>query len=176
MLTMRKRQFRPVLVKYMELAIDVVLYQQQDFLGHFLAIAVDQFDAVIVVGIMAGRDHDAAVEVVHAGNISYRRRSSDVQQIGVCAGSSQTSNQAILEHIGAATSVFTNDDSCRLVVAVALAQCVIIPAKEAANLVGMVGGQVNTSFSTEAIGSKILSHYSFFLIQRVNLRIYALAG
>ena len=31
MLTMRKRQFRPVLVKYMELAIDVVLYQQQGF-------------------------------------------------------------------------------------------------------------------------------------------------
>ena len=52
-LTVSKGQLRPVLVEHMELSVDVVLYQQQDFLGHFLAIAVDQFDAVIVVGIMA---------------------------------------------------------------------------------------------------------------------------
>ena len=108
---------------------------------------------------MAGRDHDTAIKVIHTGDVSHRRGGGNMEQVGVCAGSSQTSNQAILEHIGAATSVFTNDDSCRLVVAVALAQCVIIPAKEAANLVGMVGGQVNTSFTTEAIRSKILSHY-----------------
>ena len=113
MLTVSKGQLRPVLVEHMELSVDVVLYQQQDF----LAIAVDQFDAVIVVGIMAGRNHDATVEVVHAGDVGHTGRSSDVQQIGVCAGSSQTSNQAILEHIGAAASVLTDDDAGRLVVA-----------------------------------------------------------
>ena len=145
----------------MELSVDVVLYQQQDFLGHFLAIAVDQFDAVIVVGIMAGRNHDATVEVVHAGDVGHTGRSSDVQQIGVCAGSSQTSNQAILEHIGAAASVLTDDDAGRLVVAVTLAQGVVVPAEEAANLVGVVGSQINTSFTTEAISPKIFSHYSF---------------
>ena len=32
----------------------------------------------------------------------------------------------------------------------------------------MICGQSDSSFSTEAIGSKILSHYSFFLIKRVN--------
>ena len=57
-LAVGKGDLRPVLVKNVELAVDVVLYQQQDFLGHFLAIAVDQLDAVIVVGIMAGRNHD----------------------------------------------------------------------------------------------------------------------
>ena len=41
MLTMGKRQFRPVLIKDMELAVDVVLHQQQRLLRHFLAIAVD---------------------------------------------------------------------------------------------------------------------------------------
>ena len=71
MLTMSERQLRPVLVKYMELAIDVVLYQQQRFFRHLLAVAVDQFDAVVVVGVVAGRDHDAAVEVIHTGNISH---------------------------------------------------------------------------------------------------------
>lgn len=79
---------------------------------------------------MAGRDHDATVEVVHAGDVGHTGRSSDVQQIGVCAGSSQTSNQAILEHIGAAASVLANNDAGRLVVAIALTQSVIVPAQK----------------------------------------------
>ena len=41
MLTMSKGQLRPVLVEHMEFSIDVVLYQQQSFLRHFLAVAVD---------------------------------------------------------------------------------------------------------------------------------------
>ena len=49
-----------------------------------------------------------------------------------------------------------------IIVAVALAQCIIISAKEAAYLVGMVGSQINTSFTTEAISPKILSHYRYF--------------
>jgi len=79
-LTLDKGQLRPILIEHMELAIDVVLYQQQSLLGHFLTVAVNQLDAIIVVGVMACGDHDAAVEVVHASDISHRRRSSDVQQ------------------------------------------------------------------------------------------------
>lgn len=110
---------------------------------------------------MAGRDHDAAVKVIHASDVSHRRSGSNVQQVSVCAGSGQTCDQTILEHIRATASVFADDDTSRLVVAVALTQCVVIPAKEAANLVGMVDGQSDASFATEAIGSKILSRYSF---------------
>ena len=120
-----ERQLQPVLVEHMELSIDVVLYQQQDLLGHFLAIAVDQLDAVIVVGIMAGRNHDATVEVVHAGDVGHTGRSSDVQQIGVCAGGRQTGTKAVLKHVGAAAGVLADDDAGRLVVAVALTQCVV---------------------------------------------------
>ena len=107
---------------------------------------------------MAGRNHDATVEVVHAGDVGHTGRSSDVQQIGVCAGSSQTSHQTILEHIRAAAGVLADNDTGGLIVAVALAQSVIIPAQKTANLVGMVSGQINARFPTEAIGSKILSH------------------
>ena len=71
MLTMSKRQFRPVLVKYMELAIDVVLHQQQSLFGHFFTVTVNQFDSVVVVGVVAGRDHNSAVEVIHTGNIRH---------------------------------------------------------------------------------------------------------
>ena len=53
-------------------------------------------------------------------------------------------------------------------VAVALAEHIIIPAKEAANLVGVVGSQINTSFTTEAISSKVLSHFLITSFPKVN--------
>ena len=82
-----------------------------------------------------------------------------MQQIGICTRCSQTSDQTILEHIRAAAGILANDDTGRLVVAIALTQSVIIPAEEATNLVGMVGGQSDSGFATEAIGSKVFSHY-----------------
>ena len=41
MLTMSKGQFRPVLVEHMELAVNVVLYQQQSFFRHLFSVAVN---------------------------------------------------------------------------------------------------------------------------------------
>lgn len=110
---------------------------------------------------MAGRDHDTAIKVIHTGDISHRRRGSDMQQVGICAGSGQTCDQAVLEHIRAAAGVLANDNTGGLVVAVALTQSVIVPTQQTTNLVGMVSGQSDSSFATEAIGSKILSYYSF---------------
>ena len=110
---------------------------------------------------MTGRDHDAAIKVIHASNVSHGRRGSNVQQVGICAGSGQTCDQAVLEHIRATTGILANDNTGGLVVAVALTQCVVVPAQKTTNLVGVVSGQINTSFTTEAISSKILSHYSF---------------
>ena len=95
MLTMRKRQFWPVLVEHMELAIDVVLYQQQCLFRHLLAVAVDQLDAVVVIRVVTGRDHNATVKIIHTSNISHGRSSGDMKQISVCARSRQTSHQTI---------------------------------------------------------------------------------
>ena len=84
-----------------------------------------------------------------------------MKQVSICTGSGQASHQTILEHIRAAAGVLADYNTGRLVVAVALTQGIIVPTQKTANLVGVVGGQCNSSFSTEAIGSKILSHYSF---------------
>lgn len=69
---------------------------------------------------MAGGDHDATVEVVHAGDVGHRRRSGNMQQVGICAEGGQACDQAVLEHTRAAAGVLANNDACRLVVAVAL--------------------------------------------------------
>ena len=155
MLTMSKRQFWPVLIEHIELAIDVILHQQQSLLRHFFTVAIDQLDAIIVVRIVAGGDHDTTVKVIHTGDIRHRRSCSDVEQIGICTGSSQACDQTVLEHIGTAASVFADDDAGGLVVAVALTKSIVVPAEEPAYLVGVVGCQGNSGFTTEAICSKI---------------------
>ena len=110
---------------------------------------------------MAGRDHDAAIKIIHPGNVGNTGRSGDVEQIGICTGSGQACNQTILEHIGAAAGILTDDDTGRLIVAVTLAQSVVIPTQKTTNLIGMVSSQSDSSLTTKAISSKIFSHYSF---------------
>ena len=84
-----------------------------------------------------------------------------MKQVSICAGGGQACDQAVLEHIGAAAGVLTNDDACRLVVAVTFTQSVVIPAEEATNLISVVGGQVHSGLATEAVGTKIFSHYRY---------------
>ena len=162
MLPVGKGQLRPVLIKDMELAVNVVLHQQQGLLGHLFAVAIDQLDAVVVERVMAGGDHNAAVKIIHTGNVGHAGGGGDVEQVGICAGSSQARHQAVLEHIGTTAGVLTDDDAGRIRIAIALTELVVIPAEETAYLIGMISSQSDSGFTTEAIGSKILSHYSFF--------------
>ena len=70
MVTAGKRQLGPILVKDVQLAVEVILDEQQRFLVHLLAVAVDELDAVVIIWVVAGGDHNSAVKVIHAGNIS----------------------------------------------------------------------------------------------------------
>ena len=158
MVTAGKRQLGPILVKDVQLAVEVILDEQQRFLVHLLAVAVDELDAVVIIGVVAGGDHDAAVKVVHAGNVCDAGRGGDMQQVGVRAGSRQACDEAVLKHVGAAAGIFADDDARRGGLAVALAQHTVIPTEEAANLVGMVGGQSDTGLPAEAVSTKVFSH------------------
>ena len=159
MLTMGKGQLRPILIKDVKFTVDIVLHQQQNLLRHLLAIAVDQLDAVIVVGIVAGGDHNTTVEIIHPGDVGHGGSGCNVQQVGICAGCGQTCDQAVLEHIRAAAGILADYNACRLVVAVALTEHIVIPAQKTTNLIGMISGQSDSSFTTEAISSKILPYY-----------------
>ena len=78
MLTVGKGQLRPVLIKNMELAVDVVFHQQQSLLRHLLTVAVDQLDAIIVVGVVARGNHNTTVKVIHASDVRHGRSGGDV--------------------------------------------------------------------------------------------------
>ena len=122
----------------MELTVDVILHQQQSFLRHLLAVAVDQLDAIIVVGVVACGNHNTTVKVIHASDVRHGRSGGDVQQISIRTGSSQTSNQAILKHIRATASILTDNDTSRVGITISLTESIIIPAQETTNLIGMI--------------------------------------
>ena len=157
-LAARKRQLGPVLVKHVQLAVEVILNQKQRFFVHLLAAVVDELDAVVVVGVVAGRDHDAAVEVVHPRDVGHARRGGDVQQVGVRPGCHQAAHQRVLEHIRAAPGVLADHDAGRLAVAAALAQHPVVPPEKAPDLVGVVSGEFHICFPAEAVGAEIFSH------------------
>ena len=118
---------------------------------------------------MAGGDHDAAVEVVHPGDVGHGGRGGDVEHIGVRAGGHQAGYQGIFEHIGAAAGVLADDDAGGALLHRAALLCgpgpffCIIPAEKTADLIGVVCCQIDIRFPTEAVGAEVTGHSSFLL-------------
>ena len=104
----------------MELSVDIILHQQQGFLRHLLAVAVDQLDAVIIVGVVACGNHNATVEVIHAGNVGHGRGSRNMQQVGIRPGGCQARDQAVFEHVRTPTSILADDDTGGVGISLAL--------------------------------------------------------
>ena len=75
-----------------------------------------------------------------------------MEQIRVSAGSSQACAKGRLKHITGPAGIFA-DNHFRLMV------LSIIPAQEAADLKGMVNGQILVGFSAKTVGTKILTHF-----------------
>ena len=49
--------------------VDILLYAVKNIVAHFLASSVDELYSVVVIGIVACGDHDAAVEIIGARDI-----------------------------------------------------------------------------------------------------------
>ena len=142
------------------MAVNVGLHQGDDGLVHFLAGAVDELDAVVVVGIVAGGDHNAAVEAVGPGHIGHRGGGGHVQQIGIGTGGHQAAYQAVLKHIAGPAGILADDDPGRLIGAAPALQLAVVPAQKTAHPKGVVSGEGAVGFPAEAVSSEILSHNS----------------
>ena len=79
MVTRGKRKLVPRLSKQIQLSIQIVFYQIDGFLIHLFSVPVDEFDAIVVVGIMTCGNHNAAVKLIHTGNVGHGRRGGDVE-------------------------------------------------------------------------------------------------
>ena len=151
-------QLLPFPAEGLQIAVQIRLHQTDDAFVHLLAEVVDELDAVVVVGVVAGGDHDAAVEALGTDNEGHAGGGGNVEQIGVCAGGNQTAHQAVLEHVARPAGILADDDSGGAVGAGAALQLGVVPAEKTTDLEGVVSGKIAVGFSTEAVGSKIFAH------------------
>ena len=114
-------------------AVEIFFDLVEDGFLHFLALTVQELYAVVVIRVVAGADHYAAVEIVHAGDIGDAGRRGDVQQIGVGARGRKTGGQRALVHIAGAAGVLSDDYF-------GAAFFAVIPAEKAAYFICVVGG------------------------------------
>ena len=140
----RKRQF-------ICLAVNVCFNLLLDFCFHLMSRTVDHFNPVVIEGIVACRDHDAAVKVFCPYDIGNTRRCSDMEKVCVCSGSCQTCRQRILKHITASSCIFSYYNSCLVILSE-------IPAQISSHFECMLHSQYDICFSAETICPKIFTH------------------
>ena len=133
------------------LAVEIGLDLVNDLLLHLFAVAVDELDAVVMEGVVAGRDHDAAVKLVHLGDVRHAGRGGDVHQAGVRTGGRDAGSQGALKHIAGPAGVFSDHDLALVVPAV-------VPAQEAAHLKRVVHGEGHVGLAAKTVRTKIFRH------------------
>ena len=148
-------QLVPLPAKGHQLAVEIGFDQGDDALIHLLAEGIDELDAVVVVGVVGGGDHDAAVEILGPGHISHGGGGGHVEQVGIRAGGHQTAHQGVLEHVAGAAGVLADDDPGRTVGTAAALQLGVVPAQEAPHLPGMVRGKRAVRFAPKSVGTEI---------------------
>ena len=89
------------------------LHQRLDLalglVGELVAVGVEQLDAVVGVGIVGGRDHDAEVGAQRAGQHGDRRRRHRPQQEHVHADGGEARHQRRFDHVAGEPRVLADD-------------------------------------------------------------------
>ena len=140
--------------RHVDLTVDEGLDELEDILVHLVAVAVDELDAVVGVGVVGGADHDAAVKAAVNRLVGDAGGGDDVQQVGVGTGGHEAGNEGALEHVARAARVLAHHDA-----GLALLARAVVPAHVAADQIRVVDGQPLVRRAAEAIGAKVL-HWS----------------
>ena len=140
--------------------IQVGLNAIQQALLHLLAVTVDELNAIVMIGVVTGGDHHAAVKVIRPGDVGHAGGAGHMEQIGICPGGRQARTQRRLEHIAGAPGVLTDDHLGLMILA-------IVPAQIAADFEGMIHGQVLIGFPAEAVRAEIFTQcFSLLKVSR----------
>ncbi len=141
-------------------AVQVILDLGDHVIGELFAVLVDDLDAVVIVGIVGGGDHDAAAEVLRPHDIADGRGGGHVHQIRICARRRDACRDGIFKHIAGAAGVLADDDAAALSL---LQLLLVVPAQELSHPEGTVCGQDHIGLSPVSICSEIFTHCIFIL-------------
>ena len=116
---------------------------------------VDQLDAVVIIGIVAGGNHYAAVKVLGAGHIGHAGGGGHMGRNTSAPGGGQPAAQGVLQHIAGAAGVLADDHPGPFALPFA-----IIPSQKTPHFESVFHGEVHIGLTPEAVGSKISAHRS----------------
>ena len=136
------------------------------FCFQLLTFTVDHFDSIIIVRVMACRNHDSAVKIFCPHHIGNTRCGSYMKQINIRTRSGQSCYQRILKHVTASSCIFSDHNLCFVAFS-------IVPSEKSSHFVGVFHGQIHICFSSKTICTKILTHNTnltslfkpFFILQ-----------
>ena len=143
-------------------AVQIGFHVCDNVVRHLFAVLVDELDAIVVERIVAGGDHDAAVEISRSRNVGNAGRRCYVQHIYVCAGGCEARGQRVFEHIAGKPGILAEDDVRFIAFGMFhLRVFRVVPPQEKSDLEGMDRCKIYVGVSSESICSKILSHSLF---------------
>ena len=98
-------------------ALHAPLDLQLDRVGELVAVRPEQLDAVVLVRIVRGRDHDPEIAAHHARQHRDRRRRQRPQQHHVHAHGQEAGGERGLQHVAGEPRVLADDDAMPVVAA-----------------------------------------------------------
>ncbi len=104
-----------------QLARQVLLHQVLDvgldLVAELVAVWAEQFDAVVVVGVVRGRDHDAEVGAQRTRQHGHGRRRHRAEEVDVHPYRGEAGRERILDQIARAARVLADDNAVAMVAA-----------------------------------------------------------
>ena len=135
----------------LHITVEIFLDFSHHCIVHLFPVTVHQLDAVIIIGVMACRNHYTAVHIVAANDIGYAGGSCNVQQVSIAACCSNSCRQSAFIHIAGTSSILTDCNLCAMLLAE-------VPAQELADFKCMVNSQVYIGFATEPVCTEVFTH------------------
>ena len=140
--------------KFFGLPVDIFFNLVLQVVIHFLALVVHQLDSVVIIRIMAGGNHNAAVKTLSPCDIADAGGGRHMQEVNIRTGRGNAGCKRIFIHIGRTPRILA-DHNPGFVVKMFFA---VIPTEKTTGFECVVGGQNDAGLSPEAIRSKVFSH------------------
>ena len=101
----------------LDILVEQRLDARLDLVGELVAVRAEQLDAVVVIGIVRGRDHHADIGAQRARQHGDGRRRDRAEQEHIHAGRGEAGDQRVLDHVAGKPRILADHDAVAMVAA-----------------------------------------------------------
>ena len=100
-----------------QIAVDQLLDLELDLVGKLEPVGAEQLDAVVLIGIVRGRDHDAEIAAHGARQHGDRGRRHRAEQQDIHADRGEAGHERVFDHVAGEPRVLADDDPVAVIAA-----------------------------------------------------------